>query len=109
MCSKREILAMIRQRARESSDQGSDVLSILVQTHDEEGGLSDEEFVGQAAVLFGAAHMTTAHSLTWTLFLLAQHPAVMRQLWDEIGDSDREGECPRCARKSEITRFIAQG
>jgi cytochrome P450 len=43
--------------------------------------------VGQAAVLFGAAHMTTAHSLTWTLLLLAQHPSVMRQLWAELHDS----------------------
>jgi cytochrome P450 len=78
-----EILEMIRQR-REAQQPGGDVLSILVRTHDEEGGLSDEELVGQAAVLFGAAHMTTAHSLTWTLLLLAQHPSVMRQLWEEV-------------------------
>ena len=74
---------MIRRR-RESKQPGGDVLSILVQMHDEEGGLSDEELVGQAAVLFGAAHMTTAHSLTWTLLLLAQHPSVMRRLWEEL-------------------------
>jgi cytochrome P450 len=78
-----EIRAMIRKRRAESRP-GSDVLSILVRMHDEEGGLSDEELVGQTAVLFGAAHMTTAHSLTWTLFLLAQHPPVMGQLWEEI-------------------------
>jgi cytochrome P450 len=79
-----EVMAMIRHR-RESPEQGNDVLSILVRTHAEEGGLSDEELVGQAAVLFAAAHMTTAHSLTWTLFLLAQHPAVMRELSRELG------------------------
>jgi cytochrome P450 len=28
--------------------------------------------------------MTTAHSLTWILFLLAQHPTVMRDLWQEL-------------------------
>ena len=72
-----EVLGMIRRR-RESREPGNDVLSILVRSHDEEGGLSDEELVGQAAVLFGAAHMTTAHSLTWTLLLLAQHPSIMR-------------------------------
>jgi cytochrome P450 len=81
-----EILRMIRRR-RESNQPAGDVLSILVRTHDEEGGLSDEELVGQAAVLFGAAHMTTAHSLTWTLLLLAQHPSVMNQLWDELQSS----------------------
>ncbi len=78
-----EVLAMIRRR-RASKRPARDVLSILVRTHDEEGGLSDEELVGQAAVLFGAAHMTTAHSLTWTLLLLAQHPTVMRQLWEKV-------------------------
>jgi cytochrome P450 len=51
--------------------------------HDAEGGLTDEELVGQTAVLFGAAHMTTAHSLTWTLLLLSQHPSVMHELWQE--------------------------
>lgn len=77
-----EILRMIRRR-RESNEFGCDVLSILVRMHDEEGGLSDEELVGQAAVLFGAAHMTTAHSLCWTLFLLGEHPSVMERLWSE--------------------------
>jgi cytochrome P450 len=46
--------------------------------------LSDAELVGQVAVLFGAAHMTTAHALCWTLFLLAQHPSVMQMLWAEL-------------------------
>lgn len=79
-----EILQMIRRR-RESNELGRDVLSILVRMHDEEGGgLSDEELVGQAAVLFSAAHMTTAHSLCWTLFLLAEHPSVMQRLWTEL-------------------------
>ena len=84
-----EILQMIRRR-RESNELGRDVLSILVRMHDdEEGGLTDEELVGQAAVLFSAAHMTTAHSLCWTLFLLAEHPTVMQRLWS---DWQQEGE-----------------
>jgi cytochrome P450 len=82
-----EVMGMIRRR-RESREQGNDVLSILVRSNDEEGGLSDEELVGQAAVLFGAAHMTTAHSLTWTLLLLAQHPTIMQQLWHELNNSN---------------------
>ncbi len=93
-----EVLAMI-QRRRNNPEQGNDVLSILVRTHDaEEGGLSDEELVGQAAVLFAAAHMTTAHSLSWTLFLLAQHPNVMRKLWEEMTADEAQngnGYCPK--------------
>ena len=84
-----EILGMIRLR-RESQQPGRDVLSILVRMHDEEGGLTDEELVGQAAVLFGAAHMTTAHSLVWTLLLLAQHPSAMQTLWEELNQAERK-------------------
>lgn len=82
-----DILEMIHLRRSENRD-GDDVLSILVRTFDDQGGLSDEELVGQSAVLFAAAHMTTAHSLTWTLFLLAQHPEVMRELARELAASD---------------------
>jgi cytochrome P450 len=78
-----EIMSMIRDR-RAAGRYGRDVLSILVQSHDEQGGLSDEELVGQASVLFSAAHMTTAHALTWTMFLLAQHPSIMQRLWEEF-------------------------
>jgi cytochrome P450 len=90
-------------------------LSILVQSHDGEGGLSDEELVGQTAVLFSAAHMTTAHSLTWTMFLLAQHPSVMRQLWDEFtsaGSSQRDradlGSLPKGEQLSLLDRVIKE-
>ncbi len=76
------VMRMIERR-RNDPTPGRDVLSLLVRSFDEEGGLSDEELVGQACVLFGAAHMTTAHSLTWTLTLLAQHPHIAQQLWAE--------------------------
>lgn len=84
-----EILGMIRRRRQNPTATG-DVLSILLRTHDEEGALSDEELVGQVAVLFGAAHMTTAHSLTWTLLLLAQHPSIMHELAEELSYSAGE-------------------
>ncbi len=78
------VMELIRSR-RDNPDPGArDVLSILVSSHDAEGGLSDEELVGQCCVLFAAAHMTTAHSFSWTTFLLAQHPAVMQTLWERF-------------------------
>lgn len=85
------VMGMIERRRRDPGE-AMDVLSILVRMHDEQGGLSDEELVGQSCVLFGAAHMTTAHSLTWTQLLLAQHPTVLHELLTQLpedGDSDR--------------------
>jgi cytochrome P450 len=44
--------------------------------------------------MFGAAHLTSAHTLTWTLLLLAQHPEVMRELHAEL-ESRLGGQPPR--------------
>jgi len=72
------------QRRRGSDHQGTDALSLLLHAHDDQGSITDEVLVGQAALLFAAAHLTTAHSLTWTLFLLAQHPSVMSAVHAEL-------------------------
>lgn len=78
------VMRLIRRRRENPDPTANDVLSMLVRSHDEDGGLSDEELVGQCCVLFAAAHMTTAHSFSWTTLLLAQHPAVMQTLWEQI-------------------------
>jgi cytochrome P450 len=88
---EQEMCDLIRQR-RNSTQPASDALSLLLLGHDEQGAMSDGELVGQTCLLFAAAHMTTAHSLTWTLFLLAQHPSVMAELSEEM--KVLGGRCP---------------
>ncbi|HTN03520.1 cytochrome P450 [Planctellipticum variicoloris] len=78
-----EIRGMIALR-KAAVEPGTDALSLLIAAHDEHGSISDDELVGQAALLFGAAHLTTANTFTWTLFLLAQHPACMERLHAEL-------------------------
>ncbi|MGL4513446.1 MAG: cytochrome P450 [Lacipirellulaceae bacterium] len=90
---ERNVLELIRRR-RDDPQPGLDVLSLLVRSHDDQGGLSDEELVGQCCVLFAAAHMTTAHSFSWTTFLLAQHPSVMQSLWEAIHDGTADEPHP---------------
>ncbi len=81
---EREILALVEKRRRDSTNR-TDVLSLLIQARDDENrGMTDTELVGQATILFGASFETTASTLTWTMFLLAQHPAIMRELMDEL-------------------------
>ncbi|MCA9078256.1 MAG: cytochrome P450 [Planctomycetaceae bacterium] len=81
-------------RLRRLNTDGTDVLSLLIQAHNGEGGISDDQLIGQIALLFGAAHLTSAHTLTWTLFLLSQHPEVMRELHAELSEQT-EGNSPR--------------
>ncbi len=81
---EKAFLTMIARR-RAQSGARSDVLSLLMEARDNEGrAMTDTELVGQASILFIASFERTTSALTWSLFLLAQHPAVMHQLMDEI-------------------------
>ncbi|MCR9116628.1 MAG: cytochrome P450 [bacterium] len=83
-----EIRDLIQMR-RSQKSEGGDVLSLLLKSQDEDGGLSDDQLIGHTALMFAAAHMTTAHSLTWTLYLLAQHPEIADSLAAELnGEND---------------------
>jgi cytochrome P450 len=88
-----EIRAMIDHR-RQKETGGRDVLSILVRARDEDGAsMTEGELIGQANILFTAAHETNTAALTWTLFLLSQHPRVMAELLDELR-GELHGDAP---------------
>lgn len=63
------------------------ILSLLFQAQQGQGQLSDNQLTGHATLLFAAAHLTTAHTFSWTLFLLSQHPDVLRKLQTELSTS----------------------
>jgi len=64
------------RRTAADLEHRSDVLSKLLQVHDEDGqGLSDEELRDQLVTLLLAGHETTATALAWTLHELARDPA----------------------------------
>jgi cytochrome P450 len=70
---------------RTAGATGDDMLSMLIQTADEDGArLADEELIGHSSGLFIAGHETSANALSWTLLLLAQHPAILADLVDEL-------------------------
>lgn len=78
-----EIRALIAHK-RAAADH-DDVLSMLLRAHDETGAcLTDDELVGQTNFLFMAGHATTTSALSWTLFLLSQHPDVAAGVADEL-------------------------
>jgi cytochrome P450 len=65
-----------------------DLLSMLLATRDEENGegLSDRELRDQLFTFISAGHETTAVALTWTFYLLSQHPEADRRLRAEVAD-----------------------
>lgn len=85
------LLALVRQR-RAHPAEGVDVLTMLLGARDEDGTqLTDDEVIGQLNVLFLAGFESTAMALTWTLFLLSQHPRVAAALLDELAGALRGG------------------
>lgn len=92
---------------RRASPGGRDVLSLLIGARDDEAGkLSDAELLGQTAVLFVAAHETTANTLTWTLLLLSQHPRVLAELEEEL-QSTLQGAAPTLEQVAALPRLDA--
>ena len=81
---EKRLLKLLDQKRLSAAD-GHDVLSILIQAHDQEGmTITDTELIGHANILFNAGHETSSNALTWTLFLLSQHPRVSNDLLDEL-------------------------
>lgn len=90
---ERELLAVI-ERKRAAGTQGQDVLSMLIQAHDEDGArLTDSELIGQLAILFIAGHETTVNALAWTLILLARDASLRLALKDAL-DGVLHGAAP---------------
>jgi cytochrome P450 len=79
------IFRIIRQRRQDNVDHG-DLLSVLLRARDEDDGtgMSDQQLRDEAMTLFLAGHETTALVLSWTWYLLAQHPEAEQRLWAEL-------------------------
>jgi cytochrome P450 len=98
---ERRILQLIAER-RAHPSAGRDVLSLLVQARDEDGStLTDKELEGQVAILLIASHETTSHTLSWTLFLLSQHPEVLGALVEEL-DAKLGGAAPTLEQLAQL-------
>jgi cytochrome P450 len=80
------IYRMIAERRASGEDRG-DLLSMLLLAQDTEGdgsGMSDLQLRDEAMTLLLAGHETTANALSWTWYMLSQHPEVEARLHDEV-------------------------
>lgn len=80
------VYRLIEERRASNEDHG-DLLSMLLHARDEEGdgsGMTDEQLRDEVMTLFLAGHETTANALSWTFYLLAQHPEVEAKLQEEL-------------------------
>ncbi len=78
---------IIRERQADGTDHG-DLLSMLLDARDEDGNpMPEEQLLDECITLFVAGHETTAAALTWTWYLLAEHPEIAKRLYSEIDET----------------------
>lgn len=84
---------------RDGRDRG-DLLSALLQVSDEDGRpMSDRQLRDETITMLLAGHETTALALTWTWWLLSQHPDAVARLEAEV---DMLGRPPTVADLSRL-------
>ena len=73
---------------RRASPGGNDLLTLLLETRDDDGRpMPDQKVRDEAMTIFLAGHETTAVALTWTWMLLARHPAIERRVHEELDEA----------------------
>jgi len=80
-----KIIYRIISERRASGRDAGDLLSMLLAAQDEDGSrMTDKQLRDETITLFLAGHETTASTLSWTWWLLAQNPAVEAKLHQEL-------------------------
>lgn len=78
------VYGIIRHR-RATGEHPGDLLDMLLDARDESGaGMSDLQLRDEVMTLLLAGHETTANTLAWTLYLLAQNPERQSRLEAEV-------------------------
>jgi cytochrome P450 len=81
-----EIDRLINMRSIGPESGLKDLLARLIAARDEQtgGGMTAREVRDQAITIFTAGHETTAMAMTWTWYLLSQHPVEEAKLHSEL-------------------------
>ena len=76
---------LARRRAQADLAERADILSLLMQAHDEQGeAMTDSELRDELVTLLLAGHETTATSVAWAIERLVRHPQQLARLTVEI-------------------------
>ncbi|GJM34939.1 MAG: cytochrome P450 [Saprospiraceae bacterium] len=75
------ILSIIRER-RASGKEQDDLLQMLLDARYEDTGkgMTDQQLIEEATILTVAGHETTANAMSWTWYLMSQHPEAVKKM-----------------------------
>jgi len=78
---------------RASGERGQDILSLLLDAHDEDGNtLSDLQVRDEVMTLLFAGHDTTTSTVSFMFYELASHPEIVARLQAEQADQLTDGQ-----------------
>jgi cytochrome P450 len=96
-----DLSALIEEK-RAAGPGARDVLSMLLDSQDEQGNkLTSEEVLAELGLLFVAGWISTRAVIAWTSFLIAQHPSVAADLHDELF-SKLHGDAPSAEQLKDL-------
>lgn len=107
------VFGIIRDRraaASQSAKDSGDLLGMLLSVRDENGSpMSDQQIRDETLTLLLAGHETTATALTWTWYLLSQHPEAEQKLLAELnavlgGRTPSAGDLPRLSYTERVVK-----
>lgn len=105
----RGLLLEIIEERRHSGGKGDDLLNMLLESRYEDGSsMPDRQLIDELLILFTAGHETTANALSFTLLLLAQHPEIQEQLYQEVVGVDLEQSGADLMQKLMELHFVKQ-
>lgn len=89
------MLKMINSRRVESQSADPsaepkhlDMMSMLLDAKYEDGSsMSDQLIMDELITLFFAGHETTSNALTWSMYLLSEHPVIQEKLHQELDNA----------------------
>jgi cytochrome P450 len=84
---------LIAERHAADAEAHDDLLAMLMRAGDDGDGMSDTELRDTMLTFLFAGHETTSLALTYTTYLLAEHPDVADRLRREVDDAV-EGDTP---------------
>ncbi len=103
------IYGIINERRKSGEDKG-DLLSMLLMAQDEDDGgqMDDKQVRDECLTLFLAGHETTANALTFTWYLLSQHPEAEAKFHQELDQvfAEKEHLTPEDYPKLKFTEAI---
>ncbi len=89
----RIILDNIIEERIESGEKKDDLLDMLLNVTYEDGkNMPRRQLIDEVLILFTAGHETTANALSFTLYLLAKHPAIQDKVLKEVKNINMDSE-----------------